>query len=40
MKLSKAETRDKKHFKRQHGMRVSGKSVFVTQAVLIKKAGR
>jgi hypothetical protein len=37
MKTNKAYARDKKIFKKKHGMRVSGKSVFVIQAVLIKK---
>lgn len=37
MKISKAEKRDKKVFKKKHGMRVTGKSVFVILEVLIKK---
>ncbi len=37
MKLSKAEKRDKKRNKKKHGMRVSGKSVFIIQNALIKR---
>jgi hypothetical protein len=37
MKLEKAGKRDTKRNKRNHGMRVDGKSVFVIQRTLIKK---
>jgi len=39
MKLEKANKRDTKRNKRNR-MQVSGKSVFVIQRVLIKKAGK
>jgi len=38
MKIEKAQARDKKHHKAQHGHKVSGRSVFLTQAILISKA--
>lgn len=38
MKIDKALKRDKKIFKREHGQRVSGKSVFIIQEVLIKRS--
>lgn len=38
MKLSKANKRDKKSFKGQHGMHTSGKSVFLIQQVIAKRA--
>lgn len=37
MKVSKAETRERRRFKKRHGMRVTGKSVLVIQEVLIKR---
>jgi hypothetical protein len=37
MKLNKANSRDKKIFRKKNGMRVVGKSVFVIQAVIVKK---
>lgn len=37
MKTNKALARDKKIFKKKHGMRISGKSVFLTQEILVKK---
>ncbi len=40
MKLNKAEKRDRRRQKARHGMRVNGKSVFVIQAELIKRARR
>lgn len=38
MKMSKANARDKKQFKKKHGMRVSGKSVFTIVAAQVKRA--
>lgn len=38
MKLDKANKRDKKIQKKKNGMRVSGKSVFVIQEIVQKKA--
>jgi hypothetical protein len=38
MNEAKAEKRDKARNKRKNGQRVSGRSVFVIQAVQIKKA--
>lgn len=39
MKLNKAEKRDKKNFKKKHGMRINGKSVFVIgQAIKTRSA--
>lgn len=38
MKIDKANTRDKKYRKNRYGMKVSGKSLFVLQAVIIKKS--
>jgi len=40
MKINKALKRDKKIHKKKHGQRVSGKSVFLTQEILIKKSTR
>jgi hypothetical protein len=40
MKIEKANTRDKKKFKRKNGMRISGASVKLIQEILIKKAGK
>jgi hypothetical protein len=40
MKLSKSERRERKRFKRKHGMRRSGDSVKILQQVLIKKGGK
>jgi hypothetical protein len=40
MKIDKANARDKKRYKRQHGMRVSGKSVLVIQSLLVKRAAK
>lgn len=37
MKISKAEARDKKRRKARHGMKVSGRSVFTIQAVLVNR---
>ena len=37
MKLDKANKRDKKRNQKRNGMRVSGKSVFLLQEILIKK---
>lgn len=37
MKQTKWERRDRKLNKRKNGMRVSGRSVFVVQAVKVKK---
>jgi len=37
MKLNKANSRDKKINRKKNGMRISGKSLFVIQAVLVKK---
>jgi hypothetical protein len=37
MKLQKATRRDKRRFKAQHGHRVTGRSVFTIQAVIVKK---
>lgn len=34
---TKSEKREKKRFKKRYGMRITGKSVFVIQNVLIKK---
>jgi len=38
MKTSKAKNRDKKRNKRKYGMRVDGKSVFLTVQILVEKA--
>jgi hypothetical protein len=38
MKLDKANKRDKKIQKKKSGMRVSGKSVFLLQEIVNKKA--
>lgn len=38
MKLDKAKKRDKKRNKRRHGMRVSGKTLFIIQQSQIKRA--
>jgi len=38
MKTTKAKNRDKKRNKRRHGMRVDGKSVFLTVQILVEKA--
>lgn len=38
MNINKAETRDKKSFKNKHGMRISGRGVFVIQTTLNKKS--
>lgn len=40
MKLDKANKRDKKRNKKKNGMRVSGKSVFLLQEIIKKKADR
>ena len=40
MKQTKAEARDRKHHKAQHGMRVNGKSCLLLQEILVKKAER
>ncbi len=40
MKIQKANTRDKKKFKKKNGMRISGASVKLIQEILIKKAGK
>lgn len=40
MKLDKAYRRDKKRNQRKHGMRTSGKSVFIIQEQLIKRANK
>lgn len=37
--IQKSVKREQARRKRQHGHKVSGKSVFVIQAVLIKKGG-
>ena len=37
-KLHKSESRQRKHHKRRHGMKVVGRSVFTIQEVLVKKA--
>lgn len=37
MKLEKSVAREKKSRKRRYGQRVSGKSVFLIQSILIKK---
>lgn len=37
MKINKANSRDKKMFRKKNGMRVVGKSVFVIVAVQVKK---
>ena len=37
MKLQKSDNRDKKRNKRIHGMRISGKSIFVVMEVIVKK---
>jgi hypothetical protein len=38
MKTNKAKNRDKKRSKRRYGMRVDGKSVFLTVQILVEKA--
>jgi hypothetical protein len=38
MKINKVTSRDKKNRKRAKGMRVSGRSVFGMQAILVKRA--
>lgn len=38
MKLNKAYSRDKRRFKKQHGMRTSGRSVFTIQQAQVKRA--
>lgn len=38
MKTQKADNRDKKRSKRQYGMRVSGKSLFILEEIKVKKA--
>lgn len=38
MNILKAEKRSKASFKRKHGMRVSGGSVKLLRAIIIKKA--
>lgn len=38
MKTNKAKNRDKKRSKRRYGMRVNGKSVFLTIQILVEKA--
>lgn len=38
MKLDKANKRDKKIQKKKSGMRVSGKSIFLLQEIIQKKA--
>jgi len=38
MKIDKANGRDKKRNKRINGMRISGKSVFLTVEILVNKA--
>lgn len=40
MKIDKALKRDKKIHKREHGQRVSGKSVFTIQEVLINRPNK
>jgi len=40
MKLDKAAKRDKCRHNRKHGMRVSGGSVKVIQAILIKRGAK
>jgi len=40
MKISKANKRDKKRFKNKHGMKVNNKSIFIIQAVQIKRANK
>lgn len=37
MKITKAESRDKKRRKSRYGMKVSGRSVKLIQEILIKK---
>ncbi len=37
MKVTKADNRDKKRNKRRHGMRVSGKSIFILEEQKVKK---
>jgi len=37
MKINKANSRDKKIFRKKNGMRVSGKSVFLAVEILVKK---
>lgn len=39
-KQNKWNRRDKKFHNRKHGMRVSGKSVFVVVGTKVKKAGK
>ncbi|KKU75735.1 MAG: hypothetical protein UY01_C0005G0002 [Candidatus Nomurabacteria bacterium GW2011_GWB1_47_6] len=38
MKIDKAEKRDNKRNKQQHGMRVDNRSIFVIQETVIKKS--
>jgi len=38
MKITKAEKRDKSRSKRKYSMRVSGKSVFLIQSVIVERA--
>jgi len=38
MKISKAETRDRKIHKKKHGLRINGRSLFTIQEILKNKA--
>jgi len=38
MKIDKSDRRDNKRNKREHGMRVDNKSIFVIQETVIKKS--
>lgn len=38
MKMTKAESREKKQHKAKHGMRVSNRSIFTIVAVQVKRA--
>lgn len=40
MKLDKAEGRDKKRHKRKNGMRITGRSVFLTVEIQVNKANK
>ena len=39
MNITKSVRRERRRFKRKHGMRVSGKSVLTLQRLLVKKGG-
>ena len=38
MKITKAETRDRKIHKKKHGLRVNGRSLFTIQEILKNRA--